>query len=306
MSKRLLVLLTVIFAALGLIAVSGCGSDSKDASAGSSGASGGDTVQFDFAKAAKATKDKGSADLKLTANVTNKGKTQSLAITGKADFKNTKLDLSMDLAKLLADNGVPAGDGKVQVLIDGKKLWLHLPKVQGLTLPGGQEWISLNLQVLIDKYKLDSKAKKASGEPLPPVKMTKVGTETLDGVEVTHLKADATLREFLNGLPASDKQRQGAISNLEKQDGGKKALDETLPAEVWVDADNALHRVKASLKIDDGKNPGAADIDLTFSNFGTPVTITPPPASQTFDATQFLDSAAEGFKNSLSKSLKTS
>ena len=303
MSKRLLVLITAVFAAFSLIAVTGCGSDKKDSG---SGGSAGDTVEFDFAKAVKATKEKGSADLALTLNATSKGKTQSLAVTGKADFKNTKLDLSMDLAKLLADNGVPAGDGKVQVLIDGKKLWLHLPKVQGLNLPGGQQWISLDLQVLIDKFNLDDQAKKASGEPLPPVKMSTVGTETVNGVEVTHLKAEATLREIINGLPASEQQRKDAIANLEKQDGGKKALDETLPAEVWVDSSNALHRLKASIKVDDGKDPAQADIDLTFSNFGTPVTITPPSAGETFDATQFLESAADGIKDSVSKSLKTS
>ena len=81
---------------------------------------------------------------------------------------------------------------------------------------------------------------------------------------------------------------------------------EGLPAEVWVDSSNALLRLKASIKVDDGKDPAQADIDLTFSNFGTPVTITPPAASETFDATQFLESAADGIKNSVSKSLKTS
>lgn len=305
MSKRLLVLLTVVFAAFGLVAVTGCGSDSKDSG---SGGSGGDTVQFDFAKAATATKDKGSADIALTLNATSKGKTQSLAIAGKADFKNAKLDLSMDLAKLLADNGVPAGDGKVQVLVDGKKVWAHLPKVQGLTLPGGQEWISLDLQALIDEFGLDKQAKdaqKAAGEPLPPVKMTKVGTENLGGVEVTHLKADATLRDIVNGLPVSAKQREDAIASLEKQDGGKKALDDKLPAEVWVDSGNAIYRLKVSINAGDAKNPAQADIDLKMSNFGTKVTITPPPASATFDATQFLKSAAGGLKDSVSKSLKT-
>lgn len=291
MPKRLLVLLTTVFAIFGLVALGGCGSDSKDS--GSSG----DVVQFDFAKAAKATKDKGSAEMALTLNVTNKGKTQSLAITGKVDFKNGKVDLSTDLAKLLADNGVPAGDGKVQVLVDGKKIWIHIPKVQGLNLPGGQQWISLDQDAVSKQAGLDKQMKQSTGK-LAPVKMTTVGTENLDGTEVTHLKAAATLRDIVNGLPVSADQRATLIKTLEKQDGGKKALDETLPAEVWVDDNDAIYRLKASIKAQ-GANGGQADLDLTFSNFGTPVTITPPPASEVFDATQYLKSAADGLKNSL-------
>jgi hypothetical protein len=305
MNKRLLVLLMVIASALGIAAITGCGSSSDSNDSGSSGApGGGETVDFDFGKAFEATKAKGSADITLAASVNDGKKTQSLAVTGKADFKNGKLDLSTDLGKLLADSGTPTSDGKVQILVDGKQIWLKLPKSDGLALPTGQGWVSLDLQKVIDKFDLKTEAEKATGgEPLPTVKMVKVGTEKIDGVEVTHLKADVTLRELIESVPGDKKQRDDAIKKLEEQDGGKKALDDKLPAEVWVDSDNVLYRVKANVNVDEGDNKGTVDIDLKMSNFGQDVTITPPAESDTFNATDFLLQFADQYKDQIDKAL---
>ena len=79
-----------------------------------------------------------------------------------------------------------------------------------------------------------------------------------------------------------------AIEQIEKQDGGKKALDTKVPVEVWVDSSNALHRMTA--EISDGETDVA--VDLTMKNFGAAVTIDPPAASETFDATELLLQAA--------------
>lgn len=295
MRTRLLSLLALFAALAGLAILTGCGSDSKDSASGSGG-----TVEFDLQKAAKATADKGSAEMALSVSANDGKKTQSLAVTGKIDFKTPKIDAQLDLGDVLKANNVKAtGDTTTRLLVDGKKLWVKLPQVEGLALPGGKQWIALDLNVLIDALDLKTQQKKATAEPLAPVKMDKVGTETLDGTEVSHLKADATLRDLINGIP-DEKQRSEAIAQLEKQKDGKKALDQKVPIEVWVDGDNALHRVKATISVDDSGTKNEASMDLTFKNFGTDVTIDPPASGESFDATQFLTQFADQFKQGLS------
>jgi hypothetical protein len=176
--------------------------------------------------------------------------------------------LTFVIGSVLAAAGVPAqGDQSVRLLVDGKKIWIKIPSVQGLTLPGGQDWASLDLEKVSDKFDIKKQADKARSEPIEPIEMNKVGTETLNGEEVTHLKSESTLRDLLGSL--SEEQSKQAIEQIEKQDGGKKALDTKVPVEVWVDSSNALHRMTA--EISDGETDVA--VDLTMKNFGAAVTI---------------------------------
>ena len=114
MRTRLLTYFALLAAIFAVTALSACGSD--DSSSG-----GGDTVQFDLQKAAEATKAKGSAEMSLKFSGKDVKQCATFEMTGKADFKNAKVDAQVDLASVLAAAGVPAqGDQTVRLLVDGK------------------------------------------------------------------------------------------------------------------------------------------------------------------------------------------
>lgn len=283
MSKRLLALLTAVFLAFAAFVAVGCGSDS-DSGSGSSGGGSGKTVDVDLQKTFDATKAKGSAEFMAKMTIKTDKETMGLGITGKADFKANKWDLSFDAAKLLASAGVPgSGDGNVRIIVDGKKLYAQIPAIQGLTLPGGAKWIAVDLS----KANITSTKPEDSGQQT--VKMTEVGTETVDGVSVRHLRAESTLRELLDKVPADQKKQ--AEEQLEKSADAKKALDEKATIEMWIDNDGALYRLKADTSADDG----ALSIDIQMSNFGTSVSVSPPPAGETFDGTDLLKGVASQY-----------
>ena len=277
MPKRILALLTVVIVAFAAFIAVGCGSD--DSGDGGSGK----TVQVDMQKTLDATKAKGSAAFMAKLSIKDDKETIGLGIVGKGDFENNKWDLKFDAAKLLQSAGVAgSGEGNVQVLVDGKKIWINMPALQGMQLPGNAKWISLDLS------KLPSQDTPEKGKA-PTFEMTEVGSETVDGVSVRHLKSETTLRKLLDSVPAA--QRKQLDSQINKNKDANEALDQKLPFELWLDNDDVLYRLKTGLSVEQD----SLAIDIQLSDFGSEVTITPPPASETFDGTQML----EGFAGQL-------
>ncbi len=120
--------------------------------------------------------------------------------------------------------------------------------------------------------------------------MTKVGSEKMDGADVSHLKAEITMRELLDAVPGGQSQTtKDAIAQAEQKSGAdaKQALDTKVPVEVWIDGDNVLHKIAATIDVK-GKQSGTVKFELTLKNFGTSVDVTPPPAGDVLDAGQLL------------------
>jgi hypothetical protein len=66
-----------------------------------------------------------------------------------------------------------------------------------------------------------------------------------------------------------------------------------IPVDVWVDSQNLVPRVKLSLHLPDGEGASAKTqmVEATdFYDFGVPVRVSPPPASQTASMSQFIGS----------------
>lgn len=287
MIRRISLSLLAALLVAGALLATGCGSSSK------SGGSGG-SVQLDLKKVGEATKAKGSAELALSVDVkTDKLKEPvALAISGKVDFKNNKADLSTDIGSILKASGTPlSGDGNIRILVDGKKFWLKMPALTGVTLPGGKSWLGLDQDQLQKQLGVTDQQTDTSGGG--SLTFTKAGSEEIDGTEVDHLKADLTLRQFLDAVPGGQSPAaKEALAKAEQQGAdAKEALDTKIPVEVWVDGDNALHRLSASFEVK-GKESGTIKFELTFKNFGTSVDIAPPPAGDVLDAGQLLQGLA--------------
>jgi hypothetical protein len=223
--------------------------------AGCGGSSNQEVSGDPLAAAADATSKQPSEKVALEAKVDLSGQTVSLG--GNGAFSNTgdkgKLHLLVSIGSF--------GPGPLDEVFDGMVVWIRSPLLSS-TLHG-KHWIKLDLakpaQVLgFDLNALTGQAPSAALEKLRlDGKVTKEGTDTIGGVETTHY------RKELSGDYRS--------------------------AEAWIDDHDLVRRLKLDYeaKVDPTSKQGAHTVvTMTFSDFGTPVSATPPPAAEVVDSSE--------------------
>jgi hypothetical protein len=116
--------------------------------------------------------------------------------------------------------------------------------------------------------------------------VTKVGASTIDGTATTEYKATVDLTKEAAKAKSKDGAKAALAITQEEQALGTN----TLPVNVWVDASGLVRQVGEQVPIPatttgatDGS--GSATMTMTFSDFGTPAPLTPPPSSQVTDIT---------------------
>jgi len=225
-----------------LLALPGCGGSSNQAVSG-------DPV----AAAAGATSKQPSEKVALQGKVDLSGQTVSLdgngAFTNSGDRGNLHLVVSIG----------SFGPGNLEEVFDGKVVWLRSPLLTS-TLRG-KHWIKLDLakpaQVLgFDLNALTGQAPSAALEKLRlDGKVTKLGTDTIDGVQTTHYRKELS--------------------------GSYRSVD------AWVDGHGLVRRLKLDYdaKVDPTSKRGAHTVlTMTLSDFGTAVSAPPPPAADVVDS----------------------
>lgn len=208
-------------------------------------------------KAAAKTAQAQSEHAKLTGSVTLQG--QQITMTGEGDFANATHQGTMQLHAKVA--GV---DMQIDEVLDGTTIYLRSPLLAA-TIPAGKTWMKLDLEKLgqskgVDLSALLSQNPTQTFTQLQASKqVTKVGDETIDGVDTTHYRGRLDVAKL--------KALKGATAQ---------------PYDVWIGNDDGyVHRMKM------GYAAGSQTISITmdFSDFGKDVSVTVPPQSETFDAT---------------------
>jgi hypothetical protein len=117
--------------------------------------------------------------------------------------------------------------------------------------------------------------------------LSEAGTETVGGVRTTHYRGTATLDEIRDAAKGQDKatrqRREQSLAQYEKQ-----GVDE-LTMDVWIDDADRTRR----LRLRGSGKGGPLDITVTLLDFGKPVTVAAPPASDTVDMAQKVKEAKE-------------
>lgn len=217
-------------------------------------------------------------------------------VTGEGVFDLQKHVGTLNL-KLPAFGGQNLGAIEVRVL--DTVVYTKLPP-QLASAAGQKGWIKLDLNVLAKQNGFDvnglaqAQGTNPSGflDLLKTVSgdVTEVGKEKVRGADTTHYKATVDLGKAL----AQNQQLEAeAKTNL-----GDLFKDLTAPAEVWIDNDGRLRKMTYSLDAAKfntaalGSNPKVAaglqqiagvDFTLELYQFGVPVNVTAPPASETTD-----------------------
>ncbi|MFD9396682.1 hypothetical protein ACFWBB_39895 [Streptomyces sp. NPDC060000] len=107
--------------------------------------------------------------------------------------------------------------------------------------------------------------------------LKKAGSDTVDGVRTTHYTGTATLDDIRASYKGDDESvRQRTEKSLAQYE--KLGVDE-LTMDLWTDAEDRTRQ----LRMQGLGRHGELDLTITFLDFGKPVTVKAPPASDTVD-----------------------
>jgi hypothetical protein len=199
----------------------------------------------------------------------------SMTGTGVADSATNSADITFTF------NGLPAAmtqhGSSAEMIETGQTLYMKFDFAQG-KLPNGKSWMKLDLGRAEKALGFGSQAP-TSYDPSQyldalraDADVQQVGTDTVQGEQMTHYHANIDVARLAH-VPAAARAR---VQSLLKQVGMQ-----TLPVDVWVDSNGYVRR--ETMAVHAAKMSMSLTADL--SAFGSQVTVTPPPASQVFDAT---------------------
>jgi len=267
------------------------------AAAVSAGCGGGNTssaLSLDpVAAAATKSEGAGAARVRLAVAVSGpQGKTFRLRGTGAIDGASS--ELSFRLGSLLGLAGMPSAamtqlaHGSLREITLEENgdyvIYLRLGSLLASRLPGGQQWIKLDLSKLGKSAGLDL-SKLLSGSQLQPgdllsmletegAKIHKVGPGTINGVRTTHYRVVVDTRARLKELDSP--LLAGVAAQMPK-----------IPEDVWIGKDGLVRRIRVSLNLPHRGTPVHTAMTMDLYAYGADVDIAAPPSSQVFDATDF-------------------
>ena len=280
------VVATTLLAALALVAA-GCGGGGK------STATPLELVSQATSKTTKATSAK--VHMTITETVGPIGPLE-IGVDGVVDNSKHSGDMTIDMSSIAQLAGGAAGSAnawKGEVVVDGSDLshvveYMRLPVFSKL-LPTAKPWLKVDLSELgklkgIDFGQLiqsagtqDPSQALQALEAIANVK--EVGTAQIDGVDTTEYAGTLDPQKVAALLP-----KTAGLGKVFKQLGSTP-----IPVSAWIDGDGYIRKFEESFSMN-APNAGRMDMKLaaTFSDFGTPVTVTIPPADQTTDIVQLI------------------
>lgn len=240
-----------------------------------------DPVAHAAAQTANAGSFRFSFQLSAGASGTGQGKA---AVTG---------DGAYDAASSRLRARVGTGGESAEVVLDTGTATVYVKPPAGRAgLPAGKTWGKIDL----------SRAAKADGLDLGPVspeqldprklvgalekagESTRIGKESLDGLETTHYRVVVDPAKALAQQPQQQREQ------------GRKALAllgvSSIPVDAWVGDDGLLRRVAVELGGRDALFSLSARLDL--SDYGGDVTVGLPPATSVADGTALLPGSPTG------------
>lgn len=227
------------------------------------------------------------------------GSNESTTVTGSGlvDLSNQGFELTIN---------APSGGSQV-VLETGGVVFTQVPPASRSEVPGGKPWVSIDLNQ-VDEAKLgrsfsqlasvdsDSPAEALSNLAGVSDRVTRGRSSTIDGTATTEYVATVDLSKEAAKVGAKEGARARQAIVNEAQALGTHVL----PVQVWVQSDGLVKRVSEQTPIPAASagatnGTGTATITMTFSDFGTPAPLVPPPSSEVADITaQVIQEARAG------------
>ncbi|KEF08391.1 hypothetical protein ADK78_05565 [Kitasatospora aureofaciens] len=272
---------------LSLAAVAGCGGaddkasgKSSDQQSGSPAAPGGAADGPQAVRAAhQKTTSAGTAKMTLVTKAQSGGKNAEVRGSG-----------VVDLAKGSSEMVLLTGNQQIhQRTVEGI-LYQQPPAAQREQLPQGKSWLKVDVKKLLRQTGSSSQYEDPTSsfgymKGISDKDVKKVGTETVDGTATTHYKVSVDVTQL-------------AKDNAQQAKQLRAQLGDRLPLDVWLDGQGRVRQEKVEVRPRTGQqgNSGAraaVTTTLKFSDFGTDVKVTAPPAKDTVDITDKAAKAAQ-------------
>lgn len=248
--------------------------------------SGGALALDPVASAATKTQQSGTYAFDFTASMHVLGKPLAFSGSGRVDGPGGALDMTMDFGSLLPATLTQGTGTTAEVRLVDKVAYVNLPFLAS-KLPSGKTWLKLDLGALAGAAGLGSVSEADPQQYLQQLLASKdtqkVGTDTIDGEQMTHYRTTIDPASRLGDVPAKVRaQVRKALKQLGT--GG-------IPADVWVDGNGLLRRESVSLSFGKALQGATMSMTMNLHDFGTAVSVTAPPADEVFDATSLVPSA---------------
>jgi LppX_LprAFG lipoprotein len=240
-------------------------------------ACGGGSVSPDsVAKAATKTSTTKSYRIEATTKLKVQGREVTFKADGAFDPKRrigrTNLDMSQ-LNQVQGGQGSPYNLGYATFILSGTAVYMRIPLLRQ-TYPTLKPWVKIDLRRAARSGGLDSFLQfGGGGDPASSLaylkavgKLHKEGSEQVRGVSTTHYRGTIDVAKLKGGA---------TLRRLTSQS--------TIPVDVWVDADGYVRREQWKEQVDFGNAKSNLALRLELFDFGTPVSVQAPPASDVTD-----------------------
>lgn len=232
------------------------------------------------AAAATKTQQAGAARVRFVLHA--EGPNRTIAVRGAGAIDGASSELTFDTTP---DPAVPqlGGGSFKEISLEQNGDYVVYLQLGALTsqLPGGKDWVELDLSKLGKSAGLDL-GKLLSGGQFQPsdllsmlqaegARVRNLRSATVDGAAATHYRVTIDTARALRAKGLTSPLLAGAAAELPK-----------FPVDVWIGTDGLLRRIKFAASTAQGR----LDMALDLYDYGANVTISAPPSSDVFDATQ--------------------
>jgi hypothetical protein len=269
------------------IVVTGCGSDAPDP----------------IAEAAAATRKSDGAKVAMEVAFEGAGAPGGLNMKadGVADIRAGEMQMELDMgdiSKALPNNAsnVDPAQLNAELRLVDKVLYTRMGLLSQ-QLPKGKKWLKLDIEKLGQGLGIDVSQLSQYNDPTKMLNylresgdVDEVGEEDVRGVQTTHYRAKVDLAKATKKL-----QGAGAASGTGVDQLVKFLGDSKVPVDVWVGDDKLVRRMTMRLS-PSGSGAAAANFSMRMNmdlfDYGTPVSVSAPPESEVYDASELINSAA--------------
>lgn len=238
------------------------------------------------AQATKNTEGITALHYRMTGTVPGQGQVQAEA---RMSMKPLAMSMKMSSSAL-------KGESSAEIRVVDKAMYVN-GGAEAAKEMDGKHWIKFDLAAMGGDKQLNTDRMGAGQANRNPAQestflsssqhVTKVGTETIDGVRTTHYKGEVTLAQMRADLrakkldKATREQREKALDGYATMGVDKVTMD------MWIDGSN--HTKQFRTRGDATKGP--LDLTVTFVDYNKPVTVTAPSAKDTADLAEMMKDA---------------
>jgi hypothetical protein len=232
-------------------------------------------------------------------NVTSSVLPQPIVATGGGTFDArdhaAQFNLNMAIPAMLGGSG---GSFNMAMIMRDGAMYIRMPSMLSSKLPGGRPWMKIEISKMAKSMGMPGLSSMLNGAGMTDPSqflqylrgesgnVTKVGTDTVDGVSTTHYRATVDMAKAIKRLSGND---SAAAQRLE-QTMMNDLHTHVLPMDVWIDSNHLVRRIALhmSFTVPTTTQSLAMSMQFDIPEYGPQSEPQAPPAGQVTDMSSML------------------